>query len=227
MALGASIGGSASLKGQRTEPCSVHGCTRLSVASLDIRVLCREHFIMACYNDLDEYGRLLEESRYRDTTTELVRRFLSDCTRQTADLSSAASDLDNLERARLLDILLRASDLSRQLRRSPRKVATLPVGLTCDKLGHSWEELTETRVISRFGAALECGNPIELGDSLILTRLDSKAEVRARVAWRQPKPGGRCEIGLEFLHTDNFWGIDWSAVEPDFWESTTSKRAAS
>jgi len=200
------------------ESCSTSGCGRSSATVLDIRPLCREHFIASCYSNLDEYGRLLEESRYRDTTTELVRRFLSDCTRNAADLAQSARDLDNLERARILDILLRAGELSRHLRRSPRKVAMIPVLLSSDKLGQSWEEPAVTRVISRYGAALECGHELDVGDALVLERADRSAQVRARVAWRQPKMSDRFEIGLEFLHTENFWDIDWSFADTSAWQ---------
>jgi hypothetical protein len=202
----------------KTDSCATNGCGRLSATVLDIRPLCREHFIASCYLHLDEYGRLLEESRYRDTTTELVRRFLSDCTRHAADLAQTARDLDNLERARLLDILLRAGELSRHLRRSPRKVASIAVVLSSDKLGQSWDEATQTRVISRFGAAVECSHEVDVGDALLLERTDRHAQVRARVAWRQPKPGERFEIGLEFLHSENFWDIDWNSADTSAWQ---------
>lgn len=207
----------------RNQTCVSGNCGRNASAALDVRALCREHFILACYSDLDEYGRLLEESRYRDTTTELVRRFLSECTRQTADLAQTTRDLDNLERARLLDILLRAGELSRHLRRSPRKIACMPVRLICDKLGHSWEEPTQTRVISRYGAAVECSHPVEVGDALMLSRLEGGMQVRARVAWRQPKSFDRNEIGLEFLQADNFWEIDWTTVDANLWQESTPK----
>jgi hypothetical protein len=208
---------------QKHETCSAGGCGRVSAAALDVRPLCREHFIASCYSNLDEYGRLLEESRYRDTTTELVRRFLSDCTRNAADLAQSARDLDNLERARILDILLRAGELSRQLRRSPRKVATIPIRLSSDKLGQSWEELTITRVISRFGAAVDCSHPVDSGDALLLERQDRPEKVRARVAWVQPKEGdGRSEIGLEFLQSENFWDIDWTTADVNLWQEPGS-----
>ncbi len=203
---------------QKPNTCSATGCGRDSASALDVRPLCREHFIASCYTNLDEYGRLLEESRYRDTTTELVRRFLSDCTSHAADLAQSARDLDNLERARLLDILLRAGELSRHLRRSPRKVATIQVRLSSDKLGQSWDELTITRVISRHGAAVACSHPVEMGDTLVVERVGRPEKVRARVAWRQPKSDDRWEIGLEFIQSENFWDIDWNADDANFWQ---------
>jgi len=209
---------------QKTDSCSAPGCARLSATALDIRPLCREHFIASCYVNLDEYGRLLEDSRYRDTTTELVRRFLSDCTRHAADLAQTARDLDNLERARILDILLRAGELSRHLRRSVRKVATIPIILSSDKLGQSWEEHSVTRVISRHGAAAECSHELEIGDAILLQRMDRPTRVSARVAWRQPKAPDRLEIGLEFLQTDNFWDLDWSSEDAGAWQEPAPQK---
>ncbi len=208
----------------KPESCSASGCGRSSAAVLDIRPLCREHFISSCYSNLDEYGRLLEDSRYRDTTTELVRRFLSDCTRHAADLAQTARDLDNLERARILDILLRAGELSRHLRRSVRKVATIPVVLSSEKLGQSWEEQAVTRVISRHGAAVECGHELEIGDSILLQRVNPPGRVRARVAWRQPKDLARFEIGLEFLQAENFWDVDWASEDASPWQETPAQK---
>ena len=202
---------------QHQEPCSCSGCGRTSATVLDIRPLCREHFITSCYGNLDEYSRLLDESRYRDTTTELVRRFLTDCTRRAVDLAQATRDLDNLERARILDILLRATDLCRQLRRSPRKIANIPIKLSSDKLGQSWEEYAVTSMVSRHGASVECSHPVETGDQVLVDRQDRAGQVRARVAWRQAKAGDRWEIGLEFVSTENFWDVDWTANDPNYW----------
>jgi hypothetical protein len=57
-------------------------------------------------------------------------------------------------------------DLSRRLRRSPRKVASIPVRLHCEEPERFREEETETRVLSRHGASLECQQPAEPGEML-------------------------------------------------------------
>jgi hypothetical protein len=211
---------------QSVSVCCVTGCERSPAATLDVRALCRAHFIAACYDHFDEYGRWLEENRFRDSSMELVRRFLCECTRQATELSHNATDLDNLERARLLDILFRATELSRQLRRSPRRVTTVAVRLSSEKLGRSWEEDARTRVISRYGASLECAHPVEVGDSLTVTRTDCGQSVRARVVWRQPRPGNRFEVGLEFLHCDNFWDLDWNSTEAVLWQEEPTRAAS-
>jgi hypothetical protein len=194
--------------------CSITGCERPPAAELDVRPLCRSHFISTCYELFDEYTRWLEDNRFRDSNTELVRRFLCQCTQQATEISNNVADLENLERARLLDLLLRATELGKLLRRSPRKVTAIPVRLSSEKLGRSWVEDTRTQVISRHGVALSCDHPVEVGEQLVVHRLDCEVSVRARVVWRQARPGGQFEIGLEFILCDNFWDEDWNSGEP-------------
>ncbi len=201
-----------------TETCCIAGCGQPPAAMLDVRRMCRSHFIASCYEQIDEYSRGLEENRFRDTTIELVRRFLADCTRHATDISQNSADLDNLERARLLDILLQAGELGRHLRRSPRKLMNFPVRLSSEKLGRTWDEHTQTRAVSRYGASLACENSVEPEEFLTLMRLDTGVSVRARVAWAQARPSGGHDLGLEFLHCDNFWDIDWTEGEANLWQ---------
>lgn len=206
--------------------CSVTGCERPPAAELDVRPLCRSHFISTCYELFDEYSRWLEENRFRDSNMELVRRFLCQCTQQATEISHNVVDLDNLERARLLDLLFRATELGKLLRRSPRKVTTIPVRLSSEKLGRSWEESTKTGVISRHGVSLSCLHPVEVGDQLMLHRLDREASVRARVVWRQSRADGQFEVGLEFIHCDNFWDEDWNSAETGLLHESLEKRGS-
>ncbi len=137
-----------------TEPCSVAGCERSADATFEMRSFCREHFISTCYAGLEACTESLRERPFRDTTTESIQQFVHECVSQTNKLAQASKDLDNLERARLLDIVFWSSELGRRLRKSPRKVAFLPIRLRSEKPGHSWEEETETQLLSRYGALL-------------------------------------------------------------------------
>ena len=193
--------------------CAVSGCNEPKVGSLDFRPLCRTHFIATCYEQMEEYARLLEGRQFQGTSAETLRRFLTECTRQAADLAHSVGDLDNLERARLLDILQRATELGQHLRRSARKVMAVAIKLRYEKLGHGWEEDTLTRVLSYYGALIECRHPVEIGDLLVLTRTDTGRKVRARVAWRRRRKNAPAEVGLEFLNCDNFWDLDWEESE--------------
>lgn len=208
--------------------CSASGCARPPAAVLDVRSFCVDHFFLACYAGMDHFTRRLREERFQETGCETVRQFLSECTRQTADLAGSDDSLGNLDRARVLDILLRASELGSQLRRSPRLRLEIPVKLQSIRLGHGWEEISTTRVISQHGAALSCFHSVENGATLTVIRLDTGQEGRARVAWSRVQPGGCLEIGIEFPDAENFWDLDWNALEvsPDAAASPHMMRSA-
>ena len=136
-----------------------------------------------------------------------------ECYRQVAQLASNVKEFIGLERAQLIDILLRATDLSRQLRQSPRLTVSIPVQLRCEEPGGTWEEQTQTKQLSPHGALLECQHPVRTGEILLVVRMDTGRQAKARVAWRLRRIGQPQEIGIEFLDHDNFWDVDWSAGE--------------
>ncbi len=35
----------------------------------------------------------------------------------------------------------------------------------------------------------------------------------ARVAWQRPLDNNGVRMGVEFVSCDNFWGLDWGAIE--------------
>ena len=194
--------------------CHITGCTDPACSRMDGKALCCEHFLAYCYDNLDNYQRQIREQTYRDATVEAMRRFLLHCTREAIDLAHGPDPLENLQRARLLDILMRASDMTRHLRRSPRKEMAIPLTIRCEKLGHQWEEEAQTRVVSRFGALLHAQHQVETGDLLFVARRDEDRQTRARVAWAQQDDQGGTELGIELLNCDNFWGLDWSYADP-------------
>jgi hypothetical protein len=192
------------------------GCSQAMVASLDGKKLCREHFISVSYARLDQYDQIRRGPGLSAVNTEAVRRFVHECTRTADEIEHTAKDLDNLDRAKLLHIILTASELGRHLRRSPRKVAAIPVRISSERLGGAWEEDTETVLVSRYGALVRCKHSAKAGETLHLVRADTGEKALARVAWQRSSSNGGSEdvrIGVEFLGCENFWGLDWSAVE--------------
>ncbi len=186
----------------------VPDCQLPARASLEERSLCLAHFISTCYTEIDDYSRSLKEQGLRELFAERVRRFVVQCTRQATDLAYSAENLENIERARLLDIILYASEILRHLRRSPRKVESVRIKLVReDPL--SFEETTETKVLSRYGALLECQQSLEMGQKVIVVRLDNEQKVRGRVIWVRATGSGSNELGIEFLGSENFWGLNW------------------
>jgi hypothetical protein len=195
------------------EQCSVKGCSRPGVAVIESHSFCREHFVSTCYERLETSTQRLRESRAEDASDESLRQFVADCVRKTTDIAQQTEDLDNLERARLLDVLLWASEVAIRLRRSRRRAATFPILLRCDKPGFSWEEEAETSRISRHGALVESKHGAEIGDSLLVRRRDTGKRALARVVWRQQRGAEHVEIGIEFLDCDNFWDLEWEGEE--------------
>jgi hypothetical protein len=197
----------------RAEHCSFGGCEYAVVSSLEGEELCREHFISVCYMQLDRYTEIQQGHGMSGSDTESMRRFVHECVRQADEIEHAGKDLDHLERALLLHIIERATDLGLHLRRSPRKTASVAVRLCWDKLDGVWEEDTETVLLSRYGASLRCSRPADPRASLQIVRLDTGQKTQARVAWQRPAGNEGNRIGVEFEGSDNFWGLDWAAVE--------------
>jgi hypothetical protein len=81
------------------------------MSSLELKHLCVDHFIARCYERLS----LCSANRFADpdeATSVSIDRFLHSCAQQAAGLVHPMRGLDNLERARLFDILLWASELA-------------------------------------------------------------------------------------------------------------------
>lgn len=197
----------------KTDQCSFTDCGLEVAASLDGEGLCRGHFISVCYERLDQYEEIQKGPGLSTTNAESVRRFIRECARAADQIENSGLNLDNLDRAKLLHIILSASELGRHLRRSPRKVATIPVRLSSDKLGGSWEEDTETVLVSRYGALVRCKHPAKPGETIQILRADTGEKTLARVAWQRPSGGDDVRIGVEFMASENFWGLDWGIIE--------------
>ncbi|MFZ3214819.1 MAG: hypothetical protein WA192_02055 [Candidatus Acidiferrales bacterium] len=78
---------------------------------LELHHLCVDHFISRCYERL----RHCSANRFADpdeAASISVDHFLHTCAQQAAALVHPMRGLDNLERARLFDILLWASELA-------------------------------------------------------------------------------------------------------------------
>jgi hypothetical protein len=95
-------------------------------------------------------------------------------------------------------------------RRSPRKPAFVRVWLRRETGDRIWEEDTQTQMLSRHGAAIECRHAVQTGEVLAIIRRDNGKRVNARVAYSKYSPSGDREIGVELLDNENFWNVNWS-----------------
>jgi PilZ domain len=131
---------------------------------------------------------------------------------QADNIERSATDLDDLDRERLINLIFHAAELGGHLRRSPRTVTSIAIQVRSEKPGQRWEEKTETRLISRYGALVKTRRSLEIDENLRVERLDNGRKAVARVAWHVRKKRRQAEIGIEFLNCDNFWELDWNKV---------------
>jgi hypothetical protein len=90
--------------------CSVDRCGMPGICWLEQRHFCLSHFIAHCYTRLQHCKR----SPFADPDSagfQSEDRFLKECTERAAELVCPLRGFDNLERARLFDIFLWASEL--------------------------------------------------------------------------------------------------------------------
>lgn len=94
--------------------CSSLNCSERAVRSLGPEDLCFEHFCGRCYALLEQ-----TEGGIAPGVAALAAaaRTLDECARRALEISVREIALDNLERARLIDIVLWSGDMTSALRR--------------------------------------------------------------------------------------------------------------
>ena len=195
------------------EHCNIADCNQDAASSLGGEALCREHFISHCYAKLERYNEIRKGHGMSIAEEEAIQQFVCECSRQANEIKNVTVDLNNLERARLLDIIEEANDLGRHLRRSSRKTASIAVRLCWDTLHGTWEEDAKTVCLSRYGASLQCSHPAKPGEHLQILRFDTGQKAQALVTWQCHSGDENVQMGVEFVDCDNFWGLDWAELE--------------
>jgi len=99
--------------------CCEGACDNAAATSLDQQALCLNHFLLRCYTKLEAVDPRGQKSREERVDLASMRAFIEECSNRALEVSLQSENLTNLERARLLDILLWASELFLVLR-APR-----------------------------------------------------------------------------------------------------------
>jgi hypothetical protein len=94
-------------------------CASAAVTSLDHQDLCLNHFLERCYERLESLDPRGRRFCAEPLDAAAMRAFIEECSRKALDVSLHSKSLSNLERGRLLDILLWAGELFLPLR-APR-----------------------------------------------------------------------------------------------------------
>jgi hypothetical protein len=91
--------------------CDADNCGHPALSTVELHFFCVAHFISYCYDRLEQ----CRPPRFADADEDSGAsngRFLEQCADQAATLLRPFRGLDNLDRARLFDIMLWASELA-------------------------------------------------------------------------------------------------------------------
>jgi hypothetical protein len=103
----------------RKRNCGVGSCGSAAITTLDRRALCLNHFLSRCYGRLEGLDPRGRKFGAEPVDIASMRAFIEECSRKALDVSLQSKNLNNLQRGRLLDILLWAGELFLLLR-APR-----------------------------------------------------------------------------------------------------------
>jgi hypothetical protein len=103
--------------------CAVDFCEGAAVASLAQQDFCLNHFIDLCYENLQRIDPRGQKTGRVNLDLASLRAFIEECSRRALDVALHCENIDNLQRGRLLDILLWAGELFLLLRAPTRGFA--------------------------------------------------------------------------------------------------------
>jgi hypothetical protein len=95
----------------RKRNCGENSCGDTSIISLDQQDLCLNHFLLRCYEKLEGVDPRGRKTGAFAADPASLQAFIEECSRKALDVSIRCENLDNLQRARLLDIMLWAGEL--------------------------------------------------------------------------------------------------------------------
>jgi len=110
---------------EEAQQCNLESCADTAKFILGGKSFCLEYFIAACYERLDELDPRIRGKRDETTNLDHLRDLVEECSNQALLVSLRCESLNNLNRSRLLDILLWSSDLLFLLSISLREFALL------------------------------------------------------------------------------------------------------
>jgi hypothetical protein len=96
--------------------CNHTNCSNPAVTSLADQNYCFDHFCVQCYELLERAEGETARAAGRSPAMREELQTLDECAQRALEISLSEMELDNLDRARLLDILLWSGDLTSLLR---------------------------------------------------------------------------------------------------------------
>jgi hypothetical protein len=188
--------------------CATDFCHEIAAIDFAGQPMCIEHFLPTCMSELESRSARLRELSFEPTATAAFKDLMATCTRQAEQLVADARFAQAPAKTGLLDFLLRVSQLSQRIRRSPRTNSAVPVWLRREDPYSTWQEETWTVSLSRHGAGLICHRPVQKGGTLVLCRKDKGCRAEATVVYTMRDAEGRKQIGVQFRDRTDFWDMD-------------------
>ena len=188
--------------------CAGASCDATAAIDFDGRSLCLEHFLPTCIAELESRNERLRTLPFDASATDAFKTFITNCAKQAKKLAEDPRFTQAHTKTGLLDFLLRISQLTQHIRRSPRSVSSIAVWLRREDPHQTWHEETWTVSVSRHGAALLCRRPVEKGGTVVLCRKDKGSRAEAQVVYSLRDSEGRKQIGVQFNDPINFWDLD-------------------
>jgi hypothetical protein len=96
--------------------CAVDFCDAAAAGSLAQQDFCLEHFIELCYENLQRIDPRGQKDRGFTLGLPAMRAFVEECSGRALEVAMRSENIGNLQRGRLLDILLWAGELFLLLR---------------------------------------------------------------------------------------------------------------
>ncbi len=127
------------------------------------------------------------------------------CTDAATSRVLRARELNNRERAQLLEMTLSAAQILTRFRRSPRVDQQIPLRLLGDALTNPRVENTIAQTLSKHGAMFSCRYPYGRGEIMDMIRIDTGHTAIARVLWHKPIAPGQHSAAIEILNSASFW----------------------
>jgi hypothetical protein len=96
--------------------CGENSCGSPAIISFAQQDLCLEHFVTHCYRRLDGLERVVRSPLLEPPRVPKVRALLEECSSQMLLICFRHASLTNVDRSRLLDIVLQCGELQFMLR---------------------------------------------------------------------------------------------------------------
>jgi hypothetical protein len=119
--------------------CVVNGCAEAAVTSFRQRDLCLNHFVARCYEDLDRLDPRGRRTGVGKAEHSTLKAFVEECSRRALEVSLSGQKMDNLQRGRLLDILLWAGEM---IPPEPGELAKVQTGGAANPRGMEMREFS-------------------------------------------------------------------------------------